>query len=87
MKESRGEGSGSSVASLTAKTKINIRGGPSTEYEVLGLLELGQKAEVIGVSSDRQWWAIRIPGRESVQGWVAASLVETENVENVPVLP
>jgi uncharacterized protein YraI len=78
---------GSNLPELIANTVVNIRSGPGTEFEIVGKLLQGQKAKVVGVSADRQWWVIQIPGSEDSQGWVAASFVAAENSTNVPVIP
>lgn len=71
---------------LVAKVMINVRAGPGKEYAVIGSLEKGQGAEVMGISADGEWFAIKFAVGEGGLGWVAASFVKVKNVENVPVL-
>jgi uncharacterized protein YraI len=73
-------------ASLTAAWTVNIRAGPGKEYAVVGTLQQGQTAEIVGKSEDTIWWAIRFEGQDGDTGWVAAAYVEAENTQNVPVL-
>ncbi len=77
---------GSGAPSLTAKVMINIRAGPGKQYQTLGQLAQGQSAEVVGVTPDAIWYAIKVTANDTTRGWVAASYVTTNNVDKVPVL-
>ena len=46
-----------------------------TTYAVVGGLEPGRQAEVIGKSADAQWWNVRNPNDPSTECWLAADLV------------
>lgn len=72
---------------LTSLGVVNIRSGPDTIYQVLGKLELGQQAELVGVSADGRWYAIKYTPADSGRAWVAADFVEVKDAENLPVLP
>jgi uncharacterized protein YraI len=73
-------------ASLTAAWTVNIRAGPGKQYAIVGTLQQGQSAEIVGRSEDAIWWAIRFDSPEGEHGWVAAAYAEAQNAENVPVL-
>lgn len=73
-------------AALTAAWTVNIRAGPGKQYAIVGTLQQGQTAEIVGVSEDTIWWAIRFESSEGDTGWVAAAYVEAVNAQNVPVL-
>jgi uncharacterized protein YraI len=73
-------------AFLTAAWTVNIRAGPGKEYAVVGTLQQNQTAEIVGVSEDTIWWAIRFENGDSDTGWVAAAFVEAQNTQNVPVI-
>ena len=73
-------------ASLTAAWKVNIRAGPGKQYAIVGTLQQGQSAEIVGRSEDAIWWAIKFESSEGEHGWVAAAYVEAQNAQNVPVL-
>jgi uncharacterized protein YraI len=66
---------------------VNIRSGPDTIFQVLGKLEAGQRAEIVGVSADERWYAIKYTPADTGRAWVAADFVEVENAEDLPVLP
>ena len=74
------------VPSLTASTNVTIHGGPGVEYPVIGILGAGESAEVVGISADGMWWAIKLPDTSNEFGWVANEFVVTRNTDNVPVM-
>jgi branched-chain amino acid transport system substrate-binding protein len=51
----------------------NVRSGPSLSYDVLGQLQKGDQARVIGANADNTWVVIDFRGR---QGWLATYLLE-----------
>ena len=77
---------GPSSPSITALVNVNIRSGPSVEYEIVGLFLQGRKAGVVGTNQDSTWWAIYIPSADNGRGWVSADYVIAENTEDVPII-
>jgi len=77
---------GQPVATVTAADGVNIRSGPGTDYEAIGILPFGASAPVIGRSADGQWWVLDIRAAPNGQGWVSAGLVAVENAGSVPVI-
>jgi len=73
--------------SATANYNTVIYGGPGTNYVVYGAFLGGKKALVVGKSTDSLWWAVDIPVAATKVGWVSASWVTVQGVENVPALP
>ncbi|NWG05733.1 MAG: SH3 domain-containing protein [Chloroflexi bacterium] len=66
---------------------VNCRYGPSTAYSVVGGLELGQQAEVVGRSADSSWWYVRNPSNPSTYCWLFASVTEASgDLEGLPVV-
>jgi chitodextrinase len=70
----------------TTVADLNIRGGPGTNYPVLGLLKAGQTAEITGRSADGGWWQIKFSGMASERGWLSAKYVTAQNTDSVPVV-
>ena len=68
---------------VTARTNVNVREGPGTNYPVLGLLQSGQSATVTGLSPDTNWWQIKFTGASDERGWLAAQYVTAKNTANV----
>lgn len=76
----------SSVRRLTvrATSAINVRAGPGTSFNVVGALQPGEVAQVLGRDSAADWLMIEQPGGA---GWVAAGIVDvTGDVSLAPVV-
>ena len=56
-----------------SSTSVNVRGGPSTDYEVLGRLTLAEAVTVVTSELDG-WVQIRIEG-DGLEGFIAARLL------------
>lgn len=74
------------VPQLTATANVNIRGGPGTNYPILGVLLNGQMAEITGRTADATWWQIKFTGTSDGRGWIAAAYASAVNIGNVPVV-
>lgn len=64
---------------------VNCRYGPSTAYAIVGVLELGGQAEIVGKNIDVTWWVVKNPSDPSTYCWLAASLIDA--VGNLDALP
>jgi hypothetical protein len=61
----------------------NARGGPGTEYGLVGAATQGQAFDAIGKNADGTWWKFCcVNGQEA---WIFGELVNVENSELVPV--
>ncbi len=49
-------------------SRVNVRGGPSTNYQVLGKVTYGEAAEIVS-DPDADWVKIRIEG-DGVEGFI-----------------
>jgi uncharacterized protein YraI len=80
---------GSNIPAVTTRQRVAVRSGPGDLYPSYGWAPVGTSAEVVGVSQDGGWWAIKIPASYIPTGlaWVPAQYVETANTKAVPVLP
>lgn len=69
---------------------LNIRRGPGTQYETLGVLPPGQMAEIIGQNNSGAgpWWQIWFPPGPNGVGWVSANptYATSFNAQNVPIV-
>ncbi len=74
--------------SLTTLTDLNVRAGPGTNYDLLGLLPANVTVEVIGRNDNGEWWQIRFNPASDGIGWVSAdpAFSTTSNVNNVPLV-
>ncbi len=72
------------VATVTGRPFQNVRSGPSTVFEILGQMNEGEQAQVIGASRDNTWVVIDFRGR---QGWMSAPLLDIfGNLNTVPII-
>ncbi len=62
------------VVVVTSGQRVNIRRGPTTVDDILGLGYEGDMFEVIGANGDGSWYEILLPG--GVEGWIAEFLVD-----------
>lgn len=64
----------------------NCRTGPSSDYDVVGYLMVGDKVGVIGRNANSTWWVIQNPDNLSKNCWVwnQTTIVEG-NLSNIPV--
>ena len=76
-----------SVILASAKDQpVNCRFGPGISYAVIGALEQGKQAEMIGRNSDSTWWYVRNPSDPSISCWLSAEFVQTVgDVQSLPV--
>jgi hypothetical protein len=66
---------------------VNCRYGPSTAYAVVGGLEVGRQAEIVGKNIDVTWWYVKNPNNPSTFCWLAANVIETVGrVDSLPVV-
>lgn len=72
------------VAWLRVNSSAPILSEPDDRSPVLAILDAGQTVQVIGVSPDRQYWAVAVPYYETGHGWVPAYLTLVQNPEAAP---
>jgi uncharacterized protein YraI len=59
---------------VTTTTVANVRGGPGTNYNIVGAIPLGGTAPVAGKNADSTWWYIQFAGGPGGYAWIAASV-------------
>ncbi len=67
-----------------ASTGLNVRGGPSTDFQILRVLSAGEVVPIIGRTGANDWWQVRVG---NVVGWVNApfTTVYGTTCQGVPV--
>ncbi|HJW90307.1 MAG TPA: SH3 domain-containing protein [Anaerolineales bacterium] len=68
----------------TDQEQINVRAGPSTNYETVGVMIAGQQAPALGRTRGGDWVQILFPGAPNGTGWVYAPLVDLSG--EVPIV-
>lgn len=72
------------ASTLTVLQNANLRNGPGTAYDVVGSLNAGSTADVLGRDASGSWLAVRVNGRQS---WIARDLVTfAGEVSALPIL-
>jgi uncharacterized protein YraI len=61
---------------------MNVRGGPGTNYAVIGSATAGQRFTVTGKNPQGDWWQVNFNGQA---GWLYGPLVSAENTGSVQV--
>ncbi len=62
---------------------VNIRGGPGTEYEIVGAASQGESFDLVAKNPTGDWWQICcVTGQP---GWVFGQLANVENADGVAV--
>ena len=66
------------------KQDINLRGGPGTDYPVLGQAKAGQPMQIVGKNAAGTWWQVCCVGEK--RAWLLAELVTVQgNVSGIAV--
>jgi len=80
----------------TARVNVNVRTGPGMLFSILGTAQKGDKGEILGISPDGYWYAIKVPTNVVGTGiaWSAVDYVDLSNptgrqlpVVTPPLLP
>ena len=77
--------SGSAVSGLVIQ-KVNVRNGPGTEFEMLGVLNSNDVVFITGRDAGGKWIQIEFAGAPDGKGWVTAELLKAGNLESVPLI-
>ena len=77
-------GATATVRRDTDQEQINVRSGPSTNYDAVGILVAGQEVPALGRTAGGDWVKIAYPGVQAGVGWVYSPLVSV--VGNLPII-
>ncbi|TFG69013.1 MAG: hypothetical protein E4H27_07475 [Anaerolineales bacterium] len=66
---------------IAGDSGVNVRSGPGTDYDKIGLLLPGDEVLIEGYSGD--WWAVTLNGE---RGWVYQAIVTAFSTNGVPEL-
>jgi hypothetical protein len=76
-----------SVPQVTVSVNTNCRTGPGLVYLLLGGLNIGQVAEVVGKSTSTGYWIIKLPGTSTICWLFPQHATVTGNTANLPEYP
>jgi len=66
--------------------RLNVRSGPGTTFDTLGLLEPGVVVSLTGKNTTASWFQIDYPAGPGGHGWVTSQYVQTNASPDLPVL-
>jgi hypothetical protein len=66
--------------------RLNVRSGPGTSFNSLGLLEANAPVLLTGKNTTASWFQIEYPTGPGGRGWVTAQYVQTDAAGELPVL-
>jgi uncharacterized protein YraI len=71
----------------TARVNVNVRTGPGLLFPILGTAQEGDKGEILGISPDNHWYAVKVPATVVGTGtaWVSADFVDLSNPAGGPL--
>lgn len=72
--------------SATVIQQLNIRSGPGTGFNSLGILNANDTVNLTGKNRDGSWLQIEFANGPNGRGWVNAAFVRTEDVESLPIV-
>jgi hypothetical protein len=66
---------------------LNVRSGPSINYNYVGVLYAGETVEAVGRDRISRWVLIKLPNRPGVTGWVTTETDYSTVQGDVSILP
>lgn len=66
--------------------RLNVRAGPGTTFETLGVLEADAIVLLKGRNTSASWFQIEYPLGTQGRGWVTAQYIQTDKAGQLPVL-
>jgi len=71
---------------VTVDVNLNVRAGPGTNYDRIGVVSDGSTVEIIGRSANSTWWQIPFADGPDSKAWISAGYGTAANTEDVPVV-
>lgn len=78
-------GPGSGVSALVVE-KVNIRSGPGTDFESLGVFAPNDVVFLTGKDAQGVWGQIEFPRTADGKGWATLKYLQVEKLEELPVI-
>ncbi len=67
-------------------TKVNVRSGPGTNYDTLGMLNPQDVVSLTGKNETGTWLQIEYASGKDGRGWVAAGYIQAAGMGDLPIL-
>ena len=72
--------------SVMVDVNLNVRTGPGTNYDRIGVVPEGTSVDIVGRTADSAWWQISYADGPDGRGWISAGYGTATNTETVPVV-
>jgi hypothetical protein len=72
----------SALAGRITADQVNLRGGPGTNYPVVGQLARTSTLQIVGRNEQGDWLRLTLPDADPAEGWVSAALVLVDLPDN-----
>lgn len=80
-----GAGPGSGVSAVVIQ-QLNVRSGPGTSFNPLGILNADDVVSLTGKNRDGTWLQIEFASGPDGKGWVSAAFVKAQGVDTLPIV-
>ncbi|GAB4457906.1 MAG: hypothetical protein Kow0070_10740 [Anaerolineales bacterium] len=81
-----GSGRTDTAGSAVVLQQINVRSGPGTAFNSLGILNTNDVIRLTGKNRDGSWLQIEFSGGADGKGWVNAAFVRTSDADALPIV-
>ncbi|NOY99742.1 MAG: SH3 domain-containing protein [Chloroflexi bacterium] len=81
-----GAGPTSDGGSGLVTQKINVRSGPGTNYDALGMLNPQDVVTLTGKNASGTWLQIEFADGPDGRGWISAGYIQASGMENLPIV-
>lgn len=75
-----------SGATAVVIRQINIRSGPNTTFDSLGILNANDIVNLTGKNSNGTWLQFSFPMGPEGKGWINSGFVKADDIENLPIV-
>ena len=76
---------GSGISAVVIQ-QLNVRSGPGTNFNSLGILNADDVVLLKGRNRDGTWFQIEFAGGPEGRGWVSAGFIRAEDAEALPII-
>lgn len=66
--------------------RVNVRSGPGTDFDALGMLDVGEGVVVTGTNLDAMWLQIEYAPSPENRAWIYSAYVESDAIEGLPIV-
>lgn len=80
-----GTGPGSGISAVVIQ-QLNVRSGPGTNFNSLGILNADDVVSLTGRNRDGTWLQIEFVGGPEGRGWVSTGFIRTEDAQGLPII-